>query len=396
VRPVSLLPFSILKVSMPNPQRDFSRGFLPLTDPLSCLPAPFADWEAVAQGLSKLALSGSLRNTLAALPPFPVAALQGERELERAMNMLSFMANLYVFAPDQPVATRLPASLAVAWHHVATQLGRPPMLAYAAQTLHNWWRIDPAGPIAVGNLAMIQNFLGGMDEEWFVTLHVNIEAAAGPALAVLLPAQKAVVQDDVERLEGCLAEVAIALQTLHDILLRMPERCDPYIYYHRVRPYMFGWKDNPLLPEGMVYEGVTLYANRPQHFRGETGAQSSVIYALDAALGVEHEFDAMRAYLNEMYAYMPVQDRAFIQNVAGGPSIRAYVAQHKGTKPSLRDAYNACVEKLGQFRRLHIEYAVRYVLKPGQGSQQGEVGTGGTPFPVYLKKHIQETAAHLL
>ena len=25
----------------------------------------------------------------------------------------------------------------------------------------------------------------------------------------------------------------------------MPEKCDPYIYYHRVRPFIFGTKDNP-------------------------------------------------------------------------------------------------------------------------------------------------------
>ena len=64
--------------------------------------------------------------------------------------------------------------------------------------------------------------------------------------------------------------------------------------------------------------------------------------------------------------------------------------------PSLRDAYNAAVQALHEFRQLHVEYAAMYIIKPAQGNKQGDVGTGGTPFTVYLKKHMKETAVHLL
>lgn len=376
--------------------RDFSRGFLPTPDPLRRLPAPFDAWEAVADELSKLALSHHLRPAIAALPPFPAAGLHTLAAYERAMTMLCYMASMYILAPEQPVATMLPATLAVPLVKVAQQLGRPPILSYATQALYNWRRIDPHGPIAVGNLTLNQNFLGGMDEEWFVTIHINIEAQAGRALAVLLPLQDAVTTRNVAAIEHYLAQVADTLQTMHDLLHRMPERCDPHIYYLRVRPYMFGWKDNPLLPDGMIYEGVAEFGGRPQQFRGETGAQSSIIYAIDATLGIAHEFDAMRAYLLEMRDYMPVQDRAFIEALEQGPSLRELVVRQRNKHPSLAAAYNHCVEKLHQFRQLHIEYAARYVLKPGQGSSQGEVGTGGTPFTVYLKKHIKETEEHLI
>jgi indoleamine 2,3-dioxygenase len=310
------------------------------------------------------------------------------------MSLLSFIANLYIFAPEHPVATRLPANLAIGWHAVASYLGRPPVLSYASQTLYNWRRINPQGPVAVGNIVMLQNFLGGMDEEWFATIHMTIEAAAGPGLAAIVPAQAAVARGDGAAAEAALISVAETIQTIHGILQRMPERCDPHIYYHRVRPYMFGWKQNPLLPEGMIYEGVAAYGGVPQQFRGETGAQSSVIYAFDALLGIEHEFDAMRAYLLEMRDYMPVQDKAFIEQVERGPNLRSYVIERAAQRPSLRDAYNLCIERLGAFRQLHIEYAATYIIKPGQGTS--EVGTGGTPFTVYLKKHIRETERHFI
>jgi hypothetical protein len=38
--------------------------------------------------------------------------------------------------------------------------------------------------------------------------------------------------------------------------------------------------------------------------------------------------------------------------------------------------------------------AALYILKPAQEQKAGEVGTGGTPFTVYLKKHIRETWEH--
>lgn len=380
----------------PINQSNFVRGFLPVEDPLTRLPAAFAAWEEVGRALPKLNLSNYLRTTVDTLPPFPTEELPTTHELERAMTLLSFLANSYVFAPDQPVARQLPVNLARGWVAVANRLGRPPMLTYASHALYNWRRIDPNGPLALGNLTLIQNFLGGMDEEWFTTVHINIEAAAGRGLSALLPAQKAVTEDDIIALERYLIEIAATLQTLHELLSRMPERCDPHIYYHRVRPWLFGWKDNPQLPGGMIYTGVPAFDERPQQFRGGTGAQSSVIYAFGAVLGIDHEFDAMRAYLMEMRDYMPVQDRAFIELLEQGPSVRAYVAERKATHPSLRDLYNICIAKLQQFRQLHIEYAALYIIKPAQGAQQGEVGTGGTSFTVYLKKHIQETKSHLL
>ena len=374
--------------------RDLTHGFLPPEDPLTHLPEHFEDWEQTGEVLPKLALSRHIRPVVEDLSPFPVDRLDTLAEHERAMSLLSFLANMYVFAPDHPVATAIPRNLAQAWHGVACRLGRLPMLTYASQVMYNWRRFDRQGPVEVGNLHMMLNFLGGMDEEWFVTIHVHIEAVAGRALSVLIPGQEAVSRGEAEMIVHGLDAVAGTLHQMCAVLERMTERCDPNTYYHRVRPYMFGWKNNPELPDGMVYTGVEAYGGRPQQFRGETGAQSAVIYAVDGFLGIEHGYDEMRAYLMEMRDYMPVQDRRFIEVVEQGPSVRAFVLERKNDLPGVRKAYNAAVEALYEFRRLHIEYAAMYVLKPGQRENKGHVGTGGTPFTVYLKKHIDETLAH--
>lgn len=367
------------------------RGFLPAPDPVIDLPPAAAAWQALGDELPKLLLSDHLRRRVQAMRPFPVAALQTEPQRWRAATLLAYTASLYVLGGLQGAPLpRIPAVVAQPLVDITSQLGIPPILSYALQAMVNWRRIDPDGPIATGNLTLLHNFLGGMDEEWFVTLHIQIEAAAGPALAALRPAQQAVQQGDDAALIAHLQTVGDTLQTLHDLLGRMEERCDPYIYYHRVRPFMFGWKDNPDLPQGVVYEGVAAFGGQPVQFRGETGAQSGVIPAIDAALGIAHERDEMRIFLNELRAYMPPRDRTFVEALEAGPSIRAYAAG----KTAVRDAYNDAVNQLTQFRTRHIEYAARYILKPAQKTEA--VGTGGTPFTFYLKKHIRETDAHLL
>lgn len=129
---------------------------------------------------------------------------------------------------------------------------------------------------------------------------------------------------------------------------------------------------------------------------GENRRAGSIIPSLDAAMGVAHKEDPLRAYLMEMREYMPPRHRAFIERVERGPSIRSYALEHRKDRPSLSEAYNACIEYLELFRSTHLGYAETYIRKQSQRGARNpvEVGTGGTPFIPYLKKHRDETAKY--
>lgn len=368
-------------------------GFLPEADPLRRLPSAFDAWENLAIDLPKALMSDYVRRMIEALPPFPIDKISNQAELERAMVVLSYLGHAYVWGGERP-ATTIPAVLAVPWHAVAKRMGRPPVLSYSSYSMHNFIRFDPAREREVGNVALIQNFMGGADEEWFVLIHVDIEARAAAAIGCLLDAQQAVVDGDADAVKAHLHTIKGSLDGMNATMNRMGEWCDPYVYYHRVRPYIHGWRNHPDVPEGVVYEGVDEYAGKPQTFRGETGAQSGIVPALDAFLGVGHAPDELRTYLMEMREYMPPGHRAFVEKIEAGPDLRAFVAAH----PALTEIYDACVAGVHAFRAKHLEFAATYIFKQAQTDAKNPhaVGTGGTPFMTYLKKHRDETEEHLI
>ncbi|PJD93304.1 MAG: hypothetical protein CK424_02640 [Legionella sp.] len=369
---------------------ELTHGFLPSSSPLKQLPLAFQAWENVAANLPKYLLSTNFRKTIESLPPFPEEQLSAAEE-ERAMLILSFIGHAYVWG-CMPVANTIPANLAKPWCAVAERLQRPPILSYASYALHNWYKIDENGPIALGNIALLQNFLGGIDEEWFVLVHIDIEEKASKALQALVPLQQAVQAHDSKAVLTYLKQLAISITSICDTLDRMPEHCDPYMYYNRVRPYIHGWKNNPSLPNGMIYESC--YDNKPQSLRGETGAQSSIIPALDAVFGIKHKQDQLREYLLEMRQYMPFEHRAFLNTLENQPDIRSYVLQQTNDNKDIQQYYNQCIDAIVRFRTTHLKYAALYIQKQHQheSANSNSVGTGGTPFMAYLSKHEQETA----
>ncbi|HEY7533017.1 MAG TPA: hypothetical protein VH681_09610 [Nitrospiraceae bacterium] len=375
------------------------QGFLP-HDPLEHLPdCPILNH--LGSELPKLLSARTIRRCIdeqrRLLPAIP--STWREQEYRAAMRILSFAGHAYVWeVPEQPAAT-LPKQLAKPWHEVARRLGRQPILSYASYALDNWRRLNPNKPIELDNIVLLQNFLGGLDEEWFVVVHIQIERQAGLGLTGLLQAVNAAADDkDSEVLRG-LQSLASAQTAMRDTLLRMKERCDPYVYYTRVRPYIHGWKNSPSLPSGLVYEGVAEYAGQPRQFRGETGAQSSIVPCLDAGLGIVHAPDPLTVYLQEMRDYMPARHRAFLQALesatdeGGRPLLAGYVRDRKHRLPKVWDVYCTCVELLAQFREIHIGYADSYIHRQHQAhaSNPTAVGTGGTPFMTYLQKHLDET-----
>ncbi len=362
------------------------------------LPSQFDEVKQAAGNLSGLLTTGRVRHWLDQLrdPGLEDWAREAaEEEVRTAMVHYSFLVQAYVWGEAQPPA-HLPANLSRPIVAIADRLGQAPLLPYSAYVLDNWSRLDKSGPVALENIYMYQNFLGGDDENWFVMIHVAIEAEAGVLLdnaARLVTIAKNGDEGEAERL---LVEMDEAWERIYAHFGRMTERCDPYIYFNRVRPYIHGWANNPALGDGLVYEGVGRFEGRPRAYRGQTGSQSSIVPSMDALFQVGHSDDPLKSFLDELHHYRPVPHRRFIEDLAAQSTLRQFVSA--SGRQSLKDVFNACLEQSARFRTRHLEYAASYINKQA-GSIPGndpDVGTGGTPFMRYLKKHRDENRAQLV
>lgn len=376
-----------------------SRGFLCRFNAADVhLPDDFADVVDAANSLPELLTSGRVRHFLKQLPTPDIKQFietADDATLRLAMVRYSFLVQSYVWGEEEAPRS-LPTCLAVPIWHIAEKLGQQPLLPYSSYVLDNWGLLDPAGEISLDNVYMIQNFLSGMDEAWFVLIHVAIEAHAGNALAEAPTLLGAVQQEDTTTAITSLAKIGKVWEGLNAIFDRMPERCDPYVYFTRVRPYIHGWKDNPALPDGLVYEGVKTLDGKPVAYRGQTGSQSSIVPAMDALLGITHEEDPLRKYLDELHIYRPPAHRKLIDDIRAQSTVRKFV--EAGQNAEMKGAYNHIVEQIAAFRTRHLEYAASYINKQGKTAtgNDTEVGTGGTPFMRYLKKHRDESRAQLI
>ena len=243
---------------------------------------------AVASHLPKLLLTNQVQKTVDALDKNDfsvqkIIKLNSKDEINLAMSQISFIAHAYIWGDSKP-RQFLPEVISKPWVDLSKYLGRPPILSYASYCLDNWYKINPKKPITLDNVALINNFLGGVDEDWFVTIHVCIEDAAGDAIEAAKKLSTMNKNNSLKDFLDELKKIKKSLKNVNAIFSKMPEKCDPYVYYHRVRPYIFGTKDNPDLKKGLIYENQ--FDNKPQFFRGETGAQSSIIPFLDGALGI--------------------------------------------------------------------------------------------------------------
>jgi len=374
------------------------RGFLcPFDADSVALAGDLGEVCELALRLPEILPTGAVRDVLGKLSVISPAAVADldEAQARLAMVHYSFLVQAYIWGAETPVSV-LPAALAIPIVALADRLGQQPLLQYSGYVLDNWGRLDPAKAVSLDNIYMIQKFAAGTDEAWFVLVHVAIEAKAGEALALYGPLIDAEANGDADRAQVLLQQIVGVWAEINAVFDRMPEQCDPYIYFRRVRPFIHGWKDNPALDGGVVYQGVERFGGRPQAFRGQTGSQSSIVPSMDALLGVGHASDPLRAYLDELHIYRPPGHRRFIDDVRAQSRVRGFAkrAGHKG----LMDAYNAAVQAVADFRSRHLEYAASYINLQGRKSagNDTEIGTGGTPFMKYLKKHRDETRANLL
>ena len=148
---------------------------------------------------------------------------------------------------------------------------------------------------------------------------------------------------------------------------------DPALYYKTFRPYIRFF-------EHVVYEGVD---TRAMDFRGETGAQSSIMPTLVAFMKIPHRQSMLTDHLSDMQNFMPLEHRRLIAAVRAFPDPRPLAD---------KEPYNNVLEAMATFREVHYGWADQYINQRTRDPR----GTGGTPFMQWLGQLMTETREHKL
>lgn len=341
-------------------------GFLPHPDPLPRFPSGFdlARLDDLGRDLPSLLEDRNARTYLGnfRVPDPPDAADLAALRLYYVR--LGFVASGFINQVGVAPATVLPKNLAVPFCRAAKLLDRPPILSYDGYALYNWKRFDLAGPIALGNIDTLQNFIHLYDEHWFILVHVEIEAIAADVLSA--------INDSSKDVNAALTRISEAMRRQVAVLKRIPEKMDPHVYYRSFRPYIRFF-------ENVVYEGVD---ETPASYRGETGAQSSVMPALVAFMKIPHLPTMLTDHLADMRRFMPREHRELLAEIAAMPDPRPAAS---------REPYNAVLEAMAQFREVHFGWADLYIHQRVADPR----GTGGTPYRQWLQQLIDETRNHM-
>ncbi len=367
-----------------NYEIDPERGFLPSEDPLEQLPAHFKVWEQVSSLIPGLLTAGKARQVIDQMEIIDPVILEGRPQLMRAFLLLSVIANAYIMGETEQ-ATVLPRQLALPLYAVARRLGFPPVFTYASMIMNNWSRIDKTAAIELGNLMVQRSYLGYMDEHWFYLCMAAIEAKGAVAIKAIAQTQQAMVNHDDKNLAESLQTLITALGEMLATLQQLPEKCDPYIFYNRIRPILAAWK------QPVIYEGIS---DKPQMWIAASAAQSTLFHALDIALGISHHASAGE-FLCTMRNYMPPAHQQFLAKLEDGLSLRQYILGQKQSAPVLTELYNESLHHLDSFRKRHIEITVRYLVQQAHGEHVA-YGTSGTEFVHFLGQVRKETSAQTI
>ncbi|KAF1346826.1 indoleamine 2,3-dioxygenase beta type [Delphinella strobiligena] len=359
----------------------FKYGFLPSEPPLQRLPDPYyAPWERLATRIPALILSQRFRGEVDKLPILSTERLITEADWQRACCILGFATHSYIWAGDRP-AERLPPSITVPFLRVAAYLEITPCAPYAVTNLFNWSTFAPDDDASVPeNLTTNLTYTGSSHESWFYLISCAMEARGARVFPQLIEAMQAVRSDSEDTVTDGLIVLAECINDLSVLLGRMYERCDPYVFYHIIRPFLAGSKNMAAagLPKGVFYDEGDGKGEWRQ-YSGGSNAQSSLIQLFDAFLGVKHY--ATANVFQDMRLYMPGGHRRFLEAVETSSGVQSYSLSKAEDHPT-RKAYEAAVAALAALRSFHIQLVTRYIITPSR-----------ITLPWQSKKHLNLATA---
>eukprot|EP01012_Entosiphon_sulcatum_P049975 TRINITY_DN68712_c0_g1_i1.p1 TRINITY_DN68712_c0_g1~~TRINITY_DN68712_c0_g1_i1.p1 ORF type:complete len:486 (+),score=69.17 TRINITY_DN68712_c0_g1_i1:436-1893(+) len=387
-------------------------GFLPVELPLAVLPEKYSAVEELLSempvekkdGSPGLLASGAFRSTIVSRLPDLASAVAEEtdsRLLHALYRDYCILASAYCLEPcdlrfretqktgngeygkAEPV---LPAVIAKPLVIVADKIGSIPWLDYTlGYGPGNFKLKDNTKGITLDNLDPIRLMRGGKDERGFIIVHIAMEAHTGKMVECgdrVFQAMEAGSHENCQTALRDLCEVATAINTVRENMWNESHK-EAYL---GLRTWIFGMKGSGLFPDDMLeYEGVE---PSKRSYRGETGAQSTIIPYLDTVLGINQHYPTndLTKYLMELRDYRPRNHREYLKSTEKRASA-SKVTEFYSANPETAACWLRCVDQVRIFRQGHWNFTKQYIIQ----NTRYPVATGGTPITTWLPNQLGAT-----
>lgn len=274
--------------------------------------------------------------------------------------------------------------------HLLTILYRldiPPFMSYAAAySLYNY-RFENAniGLSEYSNLRLIRAFEKGLDplssEAGFVLTHVDmVQYSSGLVKGAVEVLDTVAADAGSDALLGPLELLLNTMEVVEQSMETMWSHSRPkdYLSY---RTFIFGITNQSMFPDGVVYEGIN--DNKPLFFRGESGANDSMIPLLDHLLEIPMPQNPLTEILKDFRSYRPKPHRDFLAHVrarAAAVGVAAYCRRDVAT--AVR--YLRLLDHVRSFRWRHWLFAREYIIR----RSSHPTATGGSPIVTWLPNQL--------
>lgn len=262
----------------------------------------------------------------------------------------------------------------------------PPFMSYVAYSTYNYRFANPSvGTSTYENLRLVRAFEQGLDpassEAGFVLTHVDMVKHT-PSLI-----RGAVSALDTISARAPAPDVSAAFHTMLSAMQRIESameamwahsRPKDYISY---RTFIFGITNQSMFPSGVVYEGEN--GGDPMSFRGESGANDSIVPLLDNLLQIPMPANPLTSILKDFRSYRPKPHREFLEYVkerADAVGVREYCVKDAGTAV----LYLRLLEHVRSFRWRHWLFAREYIIR----RTSHPTATGGSPIVTWLPNQL--------
>mmetsp|Transcript_37877 Transcript_37877/g.33893 ORF Transcript_37877/g.33893 Transcript_37877/m.33893 type:complete len:224 (-) Transcript_37877:247-918(-) len=152
--------------------------------------------------------------------------------------------------------------------------------------------------------------------------------------------------------------------------------------YNHFRTFILGIKNQPMFPNGVIYEGVS---DEPMSYRGESGANDSIIPTIDNLLELTALMpkNPLTEILRDFRTYRPYGHNEYVgwvEHRARTVGVKDFALSH----PESALLYLSLLDHVREFRNRHWNFTKSYIIN----FTNHPVATGGSPIVTWLPNQL--------